>query len=235
MHDLPEYTSGAPLPHPLVEATPEEQAQADADHETRQSPRRFARKGEQWARQRLIRSLGAAFDPKQSDAPRAYTHKGTTFAFRQRQTVDYQGTFPGNPALPFVLEVKTFCERFPLSSLKPHQCKALSAARSAGKLAMVALVERDEAGKILRGFFVPWRGPGEPAGVGGRLPAMDWEMMRRALEDKAREEPRFKAKSIRPQDFRILRTCEVRKIKNRWRMCDWLTVLVKTLGQVTLF
>lgn len=234
MHDLPEWTPGAPLPHPLKEATPEEQAQADADHKARPSPRRFARKGEQWARQRLIR-LGARFSPKRSDMFHTYVKDGEERVFYQKRGLDYEGVFPGNPALPFVMEVKTFFERFPLSSLKPHQCQALSAARRAGKLAIVALIERDKEGKILRGFFVPWRGPGEVAGVGERHPVVDWEMLMWALEEKAEKDGRFQGKSIRPQDFHLLRTCEVRKVKNRWRMCDWLTVLVKAQGQPTIF
>lgn len=233
---LPQWFPGAPPPYPLKEATPEEQAQADADHKTRQSPRKFARKGEQWARQRLIR-LGAIFSPKQSDA-RVFPYTGgKEHAFYQpKRGVDYEGTFPGSPPLPFVLEVKTFCERFTLSSLKQHQRRALSVARQAGKLAMVALVERDEAGKILRGFFVPWRGPAEQTGrLVEKFPVMDWEMLRRNLLEKAAEEGRFQGKSIRPQDFYMLRDCRVRKVKNRWRMCDWLAILVKLQGQVTIF
>ena len=230
--NLPEFVPGAPPPGELMEATPEQQAQANADRKAR-SPRRFSAKCERWARERL-RKMGAVFYPKWSDALHYRDQDGKRFY--QKRGLDYKGIFPGETPLPFALEVKSFCDRFSLASLKPHQQKLLSQARSRGELAIVALVERNQAGRILRGWFVPWRGSDEPVGVIARdLPVIDWETMLLLLREKARVDGRFQGKSIRQQDFNILKSCEVQKTRGRWCMCDWLTIVVESLGQPVLF
>ncbi|RKY69325.1 MAG: hypothetical protein DRQ02_01310 [Candidatus Latescibacterota bacterium] len=228
--ELPEWEPGAPPPHPLKEATPAEQAQAVADQKARPSPRRYSNKGETWAKKRL-QSLGAVFSPKNSDVLRTYIDKqGNEKVFYQRRGVDYEGVFPGSPAIPFVLEVKTFCGHFNMASLGARQQRILSKERAQGKLAMICLVDRDKEGKILRGWFIPWRGPGEKAdkALSGFV-LVDWEDMRQSLMVISEHDKRFKGRSIRKKDFYVLRPCKVRKIRGRWKMCAWLIELVALL------
>lgn len=215
--------------HPPLsrELTDEERGQVPV----RKKSRRIGAKGEAWARDRLC-ALGAVLT-KDRDELKEYTDSATgkKHHYYLSRGLDYDGTIPFRVGVvPIVVEVKTFSDSLPLSSIKERQLALLNTARKQGKLALIVLVEH-KGGTVVRGWMIPYRGKGDARGSAIR-DVPDWADLVCALERAAERGGRFRGKSIRPEN--LDRQWEVEKKGGKWTTCAWLACLIGG-EQLTLF
>ncbi len=227
-----------PIPKPGRNLTEEEASRIVK----RLSPRRHGKKGEQWAKQRLQSLMGASLK-KNTDEMASYEKDGQTFHYyASRGQIDYSGTMRilingVTTTVAFEMEVKSFQGSYSLSQLPPVQMKILDKARSRGQLALIALVEREKE-KIVRGWFIPWRKPGDRIGqLVAHLGVSDYATLITYLQLEAKEDKRFQGKSMRQKDQVLLTDCLVEKVSGRWRLCPWLERIkpLPETGQTNLF
>ena len=224
-------TLHGPLPQPGRVLTPEEQVQAAA----RPPPKpRYYRKAERWARDRLVILLDAELN-KNTDELKSYEKDGEIKRYRTCDGLDYSGRmllqWNGEVhATPIEMEVKAFQDSFPTGTLE-RQYNMLDEARRHA-LTMVCLVQHNQ-GTVLRGFYIPWRRPGDPRRGTVLRHVMDYADVIEALQ--ARACGNYKGKSIRPQDQDLLAEHLVQKVNGRWQLCPWLEQLQPNKAQGLLF
>ena len=232
--------------------TDDEQALADAEKAQRPSRAKIGARGEAVVKSLLESRLHATLR-KVAVQPTEITDKRTqsTRTIYIGKDVDYEGdvSLRLNGSIsrwPTRIEVKTITsERFALKSLTAAQQRHLEKARREGKVAWIALVwyarhytcqdcghvfsntkarkcpecysqnlmRQDEADRI---HLIPWR---------------EWTQVKLAIAQRAREDRRFRGKSLRRKiDWDLLHRYEIVKTLRRWKFVEdhWLLPYLPT-------
>lgn len=192
----------------------------------RHKPTRIKQKGEKWTRD-YMKALFGIYTEKRSDAPWETPQGQVVYP---KRGVDFFGSVPlsGGFSGHLEMEVKAFSGKsFSLSNIKPHQVKALDAARERDDIAILSLVQVID-GQVETMWWIPWP-KGYPLEPEMELEHPEgvhtfaWFM----TELRKRATGNFQAKSIREQDFDLLEEFAIRKDGRVWKSVanHWLARL----------